>query len=253
FGKLPVAYNGRTQPMDTLARNALRTLSGKSTYVDKRYDEPQPAVRWLLDEITQSPAALDHQIIRIDNLDVLQTLGLKPRAGLRYSEAEIMGDDTPEHPSEMRRQADLAENVPEDKRDLTQQKFHELNAKLNLVMMLRGAFTMPDFGKDGKDFLARVPRLEQAIVALNHEAPRPVPPASPDAPWQTLFEASFDIVRDGIVFQKQPAPDNGATQLLGILDAYRDGQTADFNSKLDTYGNLLAKTASAEATHEADL
>ena len=75
FGKLPVAYNGRIKPMDTLARNALRVLSEKTSLED------HSAIYWLLDLVTESPSSLEHRILRIENLDVLQSLGLEPREG----------------------------------------------------------------------------------------------------------------------------------------------------------------------------
>ena len=54
FGRLPVMYEGRVKPMDTLARNSLRILSDKQSFVDDN-DEKQPATKWLLDMITNSP------------------------------------------------------------------------------------------------------------------------------------------------------------------------------------------------------
>lgn len=39
-----------------------------------------PAIRWLLDSISSgAPNANDHRVFRIENLELLDTLGLKPR------------------------------------------------------------------------------------------------------------------------------------------------------------------------------
>ncbi len=84
FGRLPVTYEGRVKPFDTLARNCLRVMSDRQTYRDENKEE-QPAIRWLLDVITDSEAAAKHQVFRISNLDVLNTLGLERRQGFRYS------------------------------------------------------------------------------------------------------------------------------------------------------------------------
>ena len=56
FGQLPLVYAGRKKPFDTLARNNLMLLSGKQTFIDDK-GKKQPAIRWLLDVISLSPAA----------------------------------------------------------------------------------------------------------------------------------------------------------------------------------------------------
>ena len=66
FGRLPVMFEGRIQPIDTLARNTLKAVSNKQSYrslagdegpLDAAHGPEQPAVRWLLDLATQAPAA----------------------------------------------------------------------------------------------------------------------------------------------------------------------------------------------------
>ena len=37
FGELPVVYGGRTQPIDSLARNTLRLISRRATYEDDAF------------------------------------------------------------------------------------------------------------------------------------------------------------------------------------------------------------------------
>lgn len=51
----------------------------------------QPAVRWLLGLITRVRRFAQHQVIKVENLDVLQALKLKPRHGFRYSIEELSG------------------------------------------------------------------------------------------------------------------------------------------------------------------
>ncbi len=78
FGQLPVIYEGRTKPLDTVARNTLRSLSNKQDYRDTK-GKKQPAIRWLLDLIAQPKVAFEQRVIRIDNPEVLNSLGLKER------------------------------------------------------------------------------------------------------------------------------------------------------------------------------
>ena len=47
-------------------------------------------MRWLLDVITDSPTAEKHRVFRIQNLEVLDTLGLERRQGFRYAIEELL-------------------------------------------------------------------------------------------------------------------------------------------------------------------
>ena len=80
FGKLPLVYEGRTKPFDTLARNALLILSGRQTFKDED-GKSQPATRWLLDVITATRRRFKHRVLQIVNDEVLATFHLEPRAG----------------------------------------------------------------------------------------------------------------------------------------------------------------------------
>ena len=94
FGKLPLVYEGRVKPYDTLARNSLQILSGRqelATINNKgEVVSREPAIRWLLDVISDADGASDERVFRIENLDLLNTLGLAPRPQFwRYSYNEI--------------------------------------------------------------------------------------------------------------------------------------------------------------------
>ena len=45
FGRLPVVYQGRVKPFDTLARNSLTVISDRQTYKEGNGAE-QPAIWW---------------------------------------------------------------------------------------------------------------------------------------------------------------------------------------------------------------
>ena len=44
FGKLPVIFHGRVKPYDTLARNSLKIVSDRETFVDNQ-GKTQPAIK----------------------------------------------------------------------------------------------------------------------------------------------------------------------------------------------------------------
>ncbi len=73
FAQVPVAYEGRVKPYDSVARSSLRIISSREYYRDTE-DEKQPAIRWLLDVISHSDAGEDHKVFKIDNMQVQYTL-----------------------------------------------------------------------------------------------------------------------------------------------------------------------------------
>src|SRR5712691_10625682 len=102
LGQLPVVEGGRVKPLDTFARNLLRIVSSKETFKEEYVDggstkaRTQPAIRWLIDSIATPSVAKNYKVIRVDNPEVLNTLGLTRRKGYQYSMAEIVfRDDEP--------------------------------------------------------------------------------------------------------------------------------------------------------------
>jgi ABC-type transport system involved in cytochrome c biogenesis permease subunit len=242
FGRLPVACNGRMQPLDTLAQNTLRLVSGKATFQTKSSEKSQPAIRWLLDAISLAPSFRDHRVIRIENLEVLESLDLPQRPGdWRYSLAEVMKN------GEFQRQWQLARSVPEDQRDLPQAKMIEAADKVNRILGLIQAFSLPE----ARDVVGNPARIEQAIQDLNAFAPKPVPPERPDGEWLTVYEAAYDYMRAA---QANPAGEDdensGLMKLFEAITAYHNGEPAPFNAALADYRKIVAKAAADEAQAE---
>jgi ABC-type transport system involved in cytochrome c biogenesis permease subunit len=253
FGKLPAADGGRTLPLDSVARNELQLISGKQSYEDVRFKRSQPAIRWFLDVISQAPGWKDHKVIKVDNIDVLQALGLKPRHGFRYSVGELLHDQTETDEGELRRQVRLVDAVPEDKRNLMQQKMLEANGRLQRIFALRWAFDVPDFGQSAEEMVQRKAMIEEMIGILNRDAPRCIPPQTADGPWQTLYGATYNLVRTAIISGKQPPKENAASRWVAMLDAYRSGQAGAFNSAVEDCQESAASAAATEAEHESKL
>ncbi len=243
FGKLPLAYEGRIQPFDTLARNVLTVLSGKG---EVEQTPKVPAIRWLLDVIADTRAAQDYLVIRIDNLDVLQTLNLEPRDGFRYSIAELAKRN-----SETMKQWQLAIGVPEAERTLAQQKFLDLARKLILYRSLQNSFAPPAVRTDSREnLMADLAELGKQIQALDPKSPRAIPPITPEEPWQIMLAAEANYIVDRI----SGKPVNDATPALrAILESYRSSDLEKFNSSVVTYQDLIAERAAADAEFSAQL
>ena len=124
FGKLPLVYEGRVKPYDTLARNTLQVLSGSQevgVVNDKgKVTSHLPAIRWLLDAASDAKGGNDHRVFRIDNLDFLDALGLPRRPQYwRYSLNEIRTKRVERKAKtraslEVLHQIKLADTTPED-------------------------------------------------------------------------------------------------------------------------------------------
>ena len=83
FARLPVSYQGRVKPFDTVARNTLTILSGRQTL--KHQDRKPSATEWLIDVLCKRRVALEYEVFRIDHPEVLALLGWKQTDRKRFS------------------------------------------------------------------------------------------------------------------------------------------------------------------------
>jgi ABC-type transport system involved in cytochrome c biogenesis permease subunit len=237
FAKLPLAYQGRVKPYDTMARNALQILSGRQEVIVNQKDGSEsrlPAIRWLLDVISGADPSEDHRVFRIENLELLQTLGLEPRPGVfRYSLNDIRGKF-----EELQKQIALANDQPKDRRSIYQQAVLRLAGKLELYGTLMESFRPPDISADRDKMAVSLQRVQQQIERLRtSDAPHAVPPRDYEGRWTPLMEAEMEFLRD----RAAEKPVNPATELLAtMLDAYARGDVTTFNKQISDYRIVLA-------------
>jgi ABC-type transport system involved in cytochrome c biogenesis permease subunit len=269
FGKLPVAYQGRVKPLDTLARNMLRRISGgKETFPDAER-KSQPAIRWLVDIIARPDAADKHAVFRIDNLEVLDTLGLKPRAGFRYSLAEIRdaSDKPGQGLQEFDRRVDEAHQLPAAKLAYYQRKLLETSERFNAYMLLLRAFQPLDFSALADDdesapdreaasnpirrLLAAATKADEALQRT--EAPLAVPvrvanDQQEGRPWVAYATAcnktSLRRLLPESVRRMMPEPTEtppALTSLMAVFAAYGRGDAPTFNAEVAKYRQWLTE------------
>ena len=152
FGKLPIVSEGRVLPIDSLARNTLRIVSGHETLV--RDKKTVPAIQWILDAFTDSARWRDDKIFRIDHPDIVGMLHLDTK------EKYFSGNDLTPHLQELSHQSEIAAKIPLSERDAFQSKLLQLAESVRLVENVVGGFENWD-----------------TYV---------VPPTTPDAHWMTL-------------------------------------------------------------------
>lgn len=221
FAALPLADGGRIKPYDSLARNTLQFLSARQEI--KLEDRNLPATEWMLDVITRQPKANDYRIFRIDNLDVLETLGLEVRPGsFRYSYAELT-----EREEEIAKQFNLIKGIEREQRTLFQNRIDQLSEKLFIYRRMQATFDSPPITGDPSKIRAEIQQSAMRAEELrNAGAPRVVAPVAADGEWQTLFEAELmDLLKTVRGEKRNPA----AAALMVTLDAYAKNDKRAFN------------------------
>ena len=161
FGRLPTLVNGRTKPLDTVARTSLLVLQGRQRVVAPDGSTVSP-VEWLLDMLYKPQLANAYPVFEIVHPDVLALCNLTPDDGAgrkRFSYAQL-AKGIPE----LDRQAKLADAVESAVRSPFQRAIVQLRDGVILYQNLQENILAP--GVDGYlDQLARFDALVSAGLA----------------------------------------------------------------------------------------
>jgi ABC-type transport system involved in cytochrome c biogenesis permease subunit len=126
---IPVSADGRTKPLDTVARNSLKMLSGKQSL--RTDDGRMSATEWYVELVSRPDDAVQRRVFRIDHPDVLAMLGLDDEKRTQFSFAEIRPQG-----EEIQRQAFLADQTKSKARDPFQRAVLVLYQRLSLFSNL---------------------------------------------------------------------------------------------------------------------
>ncbi len=181
LGKVPVAMNGRIQPLDSFARNTVRQLN-KREYVFDRNEKKQPAIQWLADTTFEAEGYKDYRLFRIEDLNLLSALDLPARfpgkrGAFRYTLGELLD-----------KESKLRELVPDpkkqDKKTWTQiqNRAYSNATKIQQVYGAKLAFGGP--GLSGEDLLLRIERAEKSMSSPL--IPLIVPVDNEEKPWESF-------------------------------------------------------------------
>ncbi|MGQ0636916.1 MAG: cytochrome c biogenesis protein CcsA [Planctomycetaceae bacterium] len=253
--KLPIQYDGRVKPLDTLARNALLVTSNRETFKDAR-GKTQPALRWLLDVISGHEGADKHRVFRIDNQEVLDLFGLDRREGFLYSLSEIRPRiDT------FNEEVDKAHEKSREKGMgsllVYERKLLELDRRVRAFTAIDASFARPDFPAEPTEeirkraagqreaLLATLAQTEERLVQKGHP-PLIVPPVAGEgaAPaeerWRPFVSAwTKDYFESKVFDDRQPDP--AVAGWSAILTAYKADKPLEFNSAVRKYQDLMAR------------
>jgi len=238
FGRLPVVYEGRVKPFDTVARNVLRIVSDRQSFRDDA-GKSQPAIKWLLDAIVAPEEAFKHKVFRIENPEVLEMLGLKRRDGLRYAPDEFW-----DRIGELERQAEKASQADPARLTVYQKQLVELVKNLRLFITFNSAFKVPPIRMEKEHF------QEDWSAALEHlktldrmQPPLAIPPADAEGDWQPFATAVIKNIQSEAMGKK---PNAATVSMATMLLAYRKHDAKMFNQALAEYQQRLAESPPAD-------
>jgi len=132
FGKLPVLLNGRIQPFDSVARNSLLQLRARQSLDDLTADQ------WLVELMMKPEAADKRPAFRIDNLELLNLLGL-PDKQKYYSINEIRP-----HMDDIEKQAGRIDPIKAPERSAFERQLMKLYSATELYQRLELTLCPPD-------------------------------------------------------------------------------------------------------------
>ncbi|HEY6225975.1 MAG TPA: hypothetical protein VI282_02525, partial [Verrucomicrobiae bacterium] len=173
FAKLPVVLEGRVQPMDSVARNTLLLIRGKSTLaiepegsmsgMEKTFKTKRmSAIEWLLEVMTRPDVADTRKVFRIDNLELKAMLKV-PSEEKHFSLEELRHDQEGFEAflKEGQRLAEAEENktIEAEQRSSVEKAIVRLQVALNTYFKLENSLEF----KGSEDFAADVAAYERAI------------------------------------------------------------------------------------------
>lgn len=223
FGEIPIASEGRVQPLDSFARNTARQFSKRELVLDGNF-EKQPAIRWLADTLFEADGHDDYRTYRIEDLEVLQNLNLPAVAGpgepkdarFRFSAKQL--DDAPAQIRSLLPDPDL---VPVSQWSRFQSRMARINGQLQLTMALRQLF-----GKTGDDSMVLAERIfrQGSFDGL----PRNIPTGDAANPWDSMVKADNQAWLQSKAKQLNVST---VTSLYGKL-IESDEELAEFRSRM---------------------
>ncbi|MHC4993882.1 MAG: cytochrome c biogenesis protein [Planctomycetota bacterium] len=236
FGQLPVVYQGRVKPFDTLARNGLVMVSDKQTFTNTKGDR-RPAIEWLLDVMSQSPAAYEHKVFRIHNLELLDMLGLERRKGYRYALEEFR-----ENIGKLDESANQARAREPGARDVFDNAALALADKVGIIYRFGQTHSFPPQLNSRED-VEKV--RSQHEYLMRFPLPHSVPPAPEGEETEEVLvdESANDwqpFMRAVLLAMISPDRNPAINHIGALLQSYHEKDIDAFNERLGQYQVYLA-------------
>ncbi len=269
FGQIPIFYQGRPQPIDSLARNSLLFLNDRETYSEKAPDSDKkvtkPAVQWMLDVITDHPQPASMRSTR------LKTWNCRRPWSRTGGAVPIPYADFEKKLLSMEEELNKLGDAKTESLNLYQRKLVSLARRVQSVRKLEFMFldlteTVPPFPtaeafKENPEtaqeqlavlraFLQKVKELtsgsEMAIAVPMHIGVKQDPdPEAQKFEWMTLPEA-MTMATLSTQLGREPPP--AAKLWHQILSSYKANKPTEFNQHVADYLKLLNEATEKERT-----
>jgi len=263
FGKLPVLLNGRVQPMDSVARNALLEIRNKQS-VALENGQKLNATEWLLEVFFNARAADARKVFRVDHPELLSLLKLSE------TEKHFSFDQLQPGLDEIERQSERINATEPALRTTFEKQTIKLDQSLQLYRRLKNSLqpeNSSDFVAELNDFEKILPEGVTALrdqqagkphdkavfnefvrmisrfdMVMRMAYPLTVPPASADTSRDNWMNAGAALLE----FAKTNGIPQPVRFYAAMGQAYREGKPERFNQEVNDYRNWLRQRFTPE-------
>ena len=271
FGKLPVVFNGRLKPVDSLARNSLLEINERQTLDTEPWKDWNQKIisanEWLANVMMNPTIADNWPVFRVDNPDLITLLKLpehnsaQQQDGKHYSWNQIA-------PSFdlINKENERIQKIESTERNAYEHAVSKVFERLRLYQQLKNTFQpqdAPDWRQELADYEDLIPAGITAVFAqqagqkydlnvfnafagdieLFHDmsqldAPLVVPPINPSGKWQRVGTALLNAAKGEKINPAVPA-------YATMADVFKKGNVTAFNAELANYRASLVPDFSA--------
>jgi ABC-type transport system involved in cytochrome c biogenesis permease subunit len=269
FGKLPVVYDGRLKPMDSLARNSLLQIRQTQTLNTEPWkgwnENPKiiSASEWLANVMMNPAVADDWPVFRVDNPDLISLLKLPERNEAQHQDGKHYSwNQIAPMVDTLSNENDRVEKIDAAGRTAYENAVAKMQDRLALYAGLKNAVQPADaqnwpaelaayekFVPDGiaavkaeqagqkfdqTNFEAFAAFIEEFQFMSSLEPPLILPPDG-SGDWRRMGEALLDVPRGVPV-------DSAMHDYAKMSGALAANQPEEFNTALKDYDSILVPT-----------
>jgi ABC-type transport system involved in cytochrome c biogenesis permease subunit len=168
FGRLPLLFNGRLQPMDSLARNSLRELRDKQTLNLEPWkgwnEKPKiiPAIEWLANVMMNPDAADQWPAFRVDNPELIALLKLPGKDAAQHQDGKHYSWNQIQPALDvLDRENQRIEKIEDVRRDAFERAVVKMHNRLLLYVRLKNTLQPAD----AQDWAAELADYERVMPA----------------------------------------------------------------------------------------
>ena len=271
FGRLPVLLNGRVQPFDSVARNALLQIRTKQTLpVQAEQGSGElSASEWLLELMMKPEAADDRKVFRVDSLELLDLLKFPDNE--KYFSFNRLKDKL----GELDKQGERIEKIESADRTAFEKQVVRLQNAVLLYQRLKVTLRPPDSDDLAAELVRYQKSIEPGLMALRardaggkfdakvledfvgrfsgfdtmakYAYALVVPPEHPEVSREQWQSAGTNLMQVARGEPLSPAVGYYAS----MVSAYRIGKPDEFNAALRDYNQWLRGSFGSEVNKGA--